>query len=138
VYTFSSSCVGIPKEPGVPVDFGNYMSVILEEDKVALEPLSQKSQLIRIERENLRYEVLNMWWENYREITQGLNPLEVVAIQCPTTGDRTLIVTDPRIPDSYKLPYLFRGYNTRWLPEYVELVNSATDLKLEFLSNIRK
>lgn len=130
VYLLSQSCVGIFKEPGVPSDYGNYFSVILQDDFDVLDNGQSMGEKIRaIDEGRLAYNVVNMWAENYREAATDLGPLDVIAIQCPTTGARVVLIVDPRIPDSYKMKNLFRSYNTPWSPEFVALVESASDLK---------
>lgn len=129
VYTFSQSCVGIFKEPGVPSDYGNYFSVILQNDAEAMEGMTAAAKCRKIDEESLRYNVVNMWAENYVEAAKDLGPLDVIAIQCPTSGARVILIVDERIPASYKMTNLFRSYNTPWSPEFVALVESASDLK---------
>lgn len=130
VYLLSQSCVGIFKEPGVPSNYGNYFSVILQDDFDVLDngqPMGDKIRII--DEGRLAYNVVNMWAENYREAAKDLGPLDVIAIQCPTTGARVVLIVDERIPASYKMTNLFRSYNTPWSPEFVALVESASDLK---------
>lgn len=129
VYLFSQSCVGIFKEPGVPSNYGNYFSVILQDDFDEMEGMSIGDKCRKIDEGSLRYNVLNMWAENYSEAAKDLGPLDVIAIQCPTSGARVILIVDQRIPDSYKMKNLFRAYNTPWSPEFVALVESASDLK---------
>jgi hypothetical protein len=129
VYTFSQSCVGFFKEPGVPSDRGNYFSVILQDDKDDMEGMLIGDKIRKIDEGKLRYNVVNMWAENYKEAAKDLGPLDVITIQCPTTGARVILIVDERIPDSYKMKNLFRSYNTPWSPEFIALVESASDLK---------
>lgn len=129
VLTYSQSCVGIFKEPGVPCDHGNYFSVILQDDADAMGDMPDNDKIRKIEEENLRYNVLNMWAENFVEAAKGLGPLDVITFQCEETGDRSIFILDKRIPDSYKMDRLFRGYGVRWRPVMVAEVESVTGLK---------
>lgn len=129
VFTFSQSCVGIFKEPGVPCDHGNYFSVILQDDADAMVGLSTGDKVRKIDEDNLRYNVLNMWAENFVEAAKGLGPLDVLTFQCDVTGDRSIFILDKRIPDAYKMDRLFRGYGVRWTSAMIAEVESVTGLQ---------
>lgn len=129
VYLLSQSCVGIFKEPGVPSNYGNYFSVILQDDFDELDGQPIGVKIRKIDEGRLAYNVVNMWAENYKEAAKDLGPLDVITVQCPTSGARVILIVDERIPASYKMTNLFRSYNTPWSPEFVALVESASDLK---------
>ena len=129
VYLLSQSCVGIFKEPGVPSNYGNYFSVILQDDFDELDGQPIGVKIRKIDEGRLAYNVVNMWAENYKEAAKDLGPLDVITVQCPTSGARVILIVDERIPASYKMTNLFRSYNTPWSPEFVALVESTSDLK---------
>lgn len=93
------STVPTVKEPGVPVDPGNYFWVIdaaVQADIVANNPNSEWIPLMTA----AMVPVMNMWWENYDELaTQYTDGFEVVIFE----GDNVnaVYITDSRVPSNY-------------------------------------